>query len=192
MYGEDPTTVELEARLARLTGKEAALFCSSGTMTNQLGIRAHLHGPPHSIICDHRAHIHLWEAGGIALFNQATTHALVPRGKFLTAKEVERSLHLGNDHHIAPTRLICLENTMNGVIYPQDEVVKIGDVAKKHDIPMHLDGARIWNVAAVEVEAQKLDPTREEDIRETMSKLLKPFDTASICLSKGIGAPIGS
>lgn len=192
MYGEDPTTVELEARLARLTGKEAALFCSSGTMTNQLGIRAHLQGPPHSIICDHRAHIHLWEAGGIALFNQATTHALVPRGKFLTAKEVERNLHLGNDHHIAPTRLICLENTMNGVIYPQDEVVKIGELAKEHNIPTHLDGARIWNVAADEVEAQNLDSAKEEDIQAVMSKLLEPFDTASICLSKGIGAPIGS
>lgn len=178
--------------MARLTGKEAALFCSSGTMTNQLGIRAHLQGPPHSIICDHRAHIHLWEAGGIALFNQATTHALVPRGPFLTAKEVERSLHLGNDHHIAPTRLICLENTMNGVIYPQDDIVRIGETARQHDIPMHLDGARIWNVAAAEVEKQGLDATKEQDIQAAMSKLLAPFDTASICLSKGIGAPIGS
>lgn len=192
VYGEDPTTVELEQRMARLTGKEAALFASSGTMTNQLGIRAHLQGPPHSIICDHRAHIHLWEAGGIALFNQATTHALVPRGQFLTAKEVEKNLHLGNDHHIAPTRLICLENTMNGVIYPQCDIAEIGSLARQHDIPMHLDGARIWNVAAAEVEARGLNPSKEDDIRAAMAELLAPFDTASICLSKGIGAPIGS
>lgn len=184
--------MELESRLARLTGKEAALFSTSGTMTNQLGIRSHLQGPPHSVICDHRAHIHLWEAGGIALFNQATTHALVPRGKFLTAREIGKNLHLGNDHHIAPTRLICLENTMNGVIYPQDEVIKIGELAKQHGIPTHLDGARIWNVAAAEIESQGLDPNKESEIEGVISKLLEPFDSASICLSKGIGAPIGS
>lgn len=192
VYHEDSTTAALEARIARMAGKEAALFGASGTMTNQLAIRTHMKQPPHSIITDHRAHVHMFEAGGIALFSQATTHGLVPsNGVHLTVEDVEGALQLGSNIHIAPTKLICLENTLSGIVFPQEEVVKIGELAKEHGIAMHLDGARAWQVAAKEVEARGLDATKEEDITTVLSDLLKPFDSASLCLSKGIGAPIG-
>ncbi|OCF32788.1 threonine aldolase [Kwoniella heveanensis CBS 569] len=176
VYGEDPSTTALERRIAKLTGKEAAMFAVSGTMTNQLAIRTHMKQPPHSVITDYRAHVHKMEAGGIAMFSQATTHQLFPEnGLHLTADDIEPALMLGNNIHIAPTKLICLENTLSGIIFPQDEVVKIGELAKKHGIGMHLDGARIWN-----------------PICDSLTELLAPFDSASLCLSKGIGAPIGS
>ncbi|WVQ85408.1 hypothetical protein IAT38_007573 [Cryptococcus sp. DSM 104549] len=193
VYGEDPSTTALERRIAKLTGKEAAMFAVSGTMTNQLAIRTHMKQPPHSVITDHRAHVHKMEAGGIAMFSQATTHQLVPEnGINLTVDDIEPALQLGTNIHIAPTKLICLENTLSGIIYPQEEVVKIGELARKHDISMHLDGARIWNVAAAEVERRGLDATKEEDLQTVLTDLIAPFDSASLCLSKGIGAPIGS
>ncbi|WVF70878.1 hypothetical protein IAT40_005672 [Kwoniella sp. CBS 6097] len=193
VYGEDPSTTALERRIAKLTGKEAAMFAVSGTMTNQLAIRTHMKQPPHSVITDYRAHVHKMEAGGIAMFSQATTHQLFPEnGLHLTAEDVEPALMLGNNIHIAPTKLICLENTLSGIIFPQVEVVKIGELAKKHGIGMHLDGARIWNVAAAEIEKRGLDPTKEEDRQTVLTELIAPFDSASLCLSKGIGAPIGS
>lgn len=193
VYLEDPATTELESRLAQLTGKESALFCASGTMSNQLAIRGTLAQPPHSIIADHRAHIHLWEAGGAALFSQATTHALTPsNGKWLTAADVAANLHLGDDVHSAPTRLIALENTMGGVVHPQADIEAIGTLARTHGIPLHLDGARIWNVAAREVTRRGLDARSEPDVRAVLTALLAPFDSASLCLSKGLGAPVGS
>ncbi|WVQ71235.1 hypothetical protein IAR50_000760 [Cryptococcus sp. DSM 104548] len=193
VYGEDPTTAALEKRVAELTGKEAAMFAVSGTQTNQLAIRTHMKQPPHSVITDWRAHVHKMEAGGIAMFSQATTHQIVPEnGVNLSLEDVESNLQLGEDIHIAPTKLICLENTLSGMIFPQEEVVKIGELAKKHDIALHLDGARIWNVAADVVEKRGLDATKEEDLKAVLTELIAPFDTASLCLSKGIGAPIGS
>jgi hypothetical protein len=103
-------------------------------------------------------------AGGIAMFSQATTHALVPtKGDHLTLQDIEPSLELGTNIHIAPTKLICLENTLSGIVFPQDEVVKIGNLARQHDIAMHLDGARIWNVAAKVIEDKGLDAESEED-----------------------------
>jgi len=193
VYHEDSSTAALEARIARMAGKEAALFGVSGTMTNQLSIRTHMTQPPHSIITDHRAHVHMLEAGAIAMFSQATTHGLVPsNGTHLTVQDVEDALQLGTNVHIAPTKLICLENTMSGVIFPQDEVERIAALAKKHGIKMHLDGARAWNVAAAEIERRGLDPASEEDRTAVLSDILRPFDSASLCLSKGIGAPIGS
>lgn len=193
VYGEDESTIALEERIARLTGKESAMFASSGTMTNQLAIRTHMKQPPHSVITDYRAHVHKMEAGGIAMFSQATTHQIVPANHVhLTVSDIEPALQLGENIHIAPTKLICLENTLSGMIFPQDEVVRIGELARKHGIGMHLDGARIWNVAAAEVERRGLDAWKEEDLQTVLRDLLEPFDSASLCLSKGIGAPIGS
>lgn len=151
-------------------------------------------------------------AGGIAMFTQATTHQLVPsNGIHLTLEDIEPALVLGTNIHYAPTKLICLENTLSGMIFPQDEVVRIGELARKNDIGMHLDGARIWNVAAAEIERRGLDARKEEDLEtvyvatlilttvsdaladvSSLTDLLEPFDSASLCLSKGIGAPIGS
>ncbi|GFZ43091.1 low-specificity L-threonine aldolase [Saitozyma sp. JCM 24511] len=212
VYMEDDATSSLERRIAKLAGKEAALFAVSGTMTNQLSIRTHMKQPPHSIITDHRAHVHKMEAGGIAMFTQATTHQLVPsNGIHLTLEDIEPALVLGTNIHYAPTKLICLENTLSGMIFPQDEVVRIGELARKNGIGMHLDGARIWNVAAAEIERRGLDARKEEDLEtvyvatllltahndaladvSSLTDLLEPFDSASLCLSKGIGAPIGS
>lgn len=193
VYHEDGDTAALEARIAAMCGKEACLFGASGTMTNQLAIRTHMHQPPHSIITDHRAHVHMFEAGGIALFSQATTHGIVPEnGVHLTAEDVRGALQLGSNIHIAPTKLVCLENTLSGIVFPQDEVERISDLARDHGIGMHLDGARLWNVAAKEVEARGLDASNAADVTTVLTDLLEPFDTASLCLSKGIGAPIGS
>ena len=105
------------------------------------------------------------------MFSQATTHQLVPSNHFnLTVDDIEPALQLGTNIHIAPTKLICLENTLSGMIFPQDEVVRIGELARKHEIAMHLDGARIWNVAAAEIEQRGLDARKEEDL-QTVSVL---------------------
>lgn len=190
---EDATTTALEQRLAAMSGKEAALFCASSTMSNQLAIRSLLEGPPHSIVSDVRSHTFVNEAGGAALFSQATTYSARPSNKlYLTAEDVEDVLVVGSNVHTAPTRLITLENTINGIIHPQDEIIRIGELASQHDIPMHLDGARIWNTAAVEIEKRGLDAWNEAVKTEVLSALLGPFATTSLCLSKGLGAPIGS
>lgn len=179
VYKADQCTIALEAHVARITGKEAGLFCASGTMTNQLAIRTHLLQPPHSVLCDARAHVHCNEAGGIAHHSQATTLPIIPQnGRHLTLKDVKPALILSDNIHYAPTRLISLENTLNGTIFPQDDIVAISEYAHSVGVKMHLDGARIWNVAA------------ETGI--SLQVLCEPFDTVSLCLSKGIGAPIGS
>lgn len=101
------------------------------------------------------------------MFSQATTHQLFPRnGLHLTAVEIEKAMELGTNIHSAPTKLICLENTMSGMIFPQAEIVKIGQVAKKHDITLHCDGARLWNVVADVIEKKGLDSTSEAVRRE--------------------------
>ncbi|KAK1928027.1 putative threonine aldolase [Papiliotrema laurentii] len=193
VYEEDPDTAALEARIAKMTGKEDCLFAVSGTLTNQLAIRTHLKQPPHSVIVDWRAHVHKMEAGAIAMFSQGTTHQLVPsNGLHLTANDIKPHLVLGDNIHTAPTKLICLENTLSGIVFPQDEVVKIGELCRENDIALHLDGARIWNVGAKVVEERGLDPNSEANRTAVFTELLQPFDTASLCLSKGIGAPIGS
>ncbi|GMK55667.1 hypothetical protein CspeluHIS016_0207230 [Cutaneotrichosporon spelunceum] len=193
VYEEDEDTAALEARIARLCGKEACLFGASGTLTNQLAIRTHMQAPPYSVITDDRAHVHKFEAGGIALLSQATTHAIAPsNGTHLTAADVRGALQLGSNIHTAPTRLVCLENTLSGTVFPQSEVEAISDLAHGNGIPMHLDGARLWNVAAKEIEERGLDPHSEADLESVLTRLVSPFDTASLCLSKGIGAPVGS
>ncbi|OAX39431.1 hypothetical protein K503DRAFT_799677 [Rhizopogon vinicolor AM-OR11-026] len=167
VYSE-PSTIALEAHIAKLTGKEAALFVSSGTMGNQLAIRSHLQQPPNSIICDVRAHINKYEGGGAAIHS----------GHHLTLKDIEPHVVFGTDVHSAPTRLICLENTLDGTIMPQTDINEIADFAHKNGILMHLDGARLWHVAA--------------ETRSPIDELCAPFDSASLCFSKGLGAPVGT
>ncbi|GAA5948945.1 hypothetical protein JCM3765_003962 [Sporobolomyces pararoseus] len=179
VYGEDQATNDLQDRIAKLAGKEAGLFCVSGTMTNQLAIRTHLVQPPHSIILDARSHVHLYEAGGVAMHSQASSHAVPPRnGHHLTLEEVLDNAVFGEDIHSAPTKLVSLENTLSGMVFPQDEVVRISDRMRAEGIIMHCDGARMWEVVA------KTGMSLEE--------LCRPFDTVSLCMSKGLGAPIGS
>ncbi|KNZ71454.1 Threonine aldolase [Termitomyces sp. J132] len=170
----DPSTNALETHMAQLTGKEAGLFMPSGTASNQIALRTHLKQPPYSVLCDHRAHIHKYEAGGSAFHSGAAVLPIIPsNGHHLTLADVEPNAVLG-----APTQVISLENTLNGTIFPQEDIIAISEWAHSHGLKMHLDGARIWHVA---VETQT-----------SLKELLAPFDTVSLCFSKGLGAPIGS
>ncbi|KAJ7293353.1 pyridoxal phosphate-dependent transferase [Mycena rebaudengoi] len=175
----EPSTAALEAHIAKLTGKEAALFMPSGTASNQIALRCHLFQPPYSVLCDHRAHINKYEAGGAAFHSGAPVTAVIPsNGHHLTLDDVRQNLILGSDVHFAPTEVVALENTLNGTIYPQEEIVAISDFVHSHGIKMHLDGARIWHVAA--------------ETETSVKELCDPFDSVSVCFSKGLGAPIGS
>lgn len=180
VYKEDPLTLELEARVAEMAGKEAALFCVSGTMSNQIGLRANLVQPPYSILCDYRAHVFLHEAGGIATLSQAMVHPVVPEnGNYLTLEDiVENFTPTDGDIHGAPTKVISLENTLHGIIMPIEEIARILKFAREHDIRLHLDGARLFN-ASVETGV-------------SVAEYCQYFDSVSLCLSKSLGAPIGS
>ncbi|KAG6371662.1 pyridoxal phosphate-dependent transferase [Boletus reticuloceps] len=175
----EPCTSAFEEHMAQLTGKEAALFVSSGTLGNQLAIRTHLLQPPFSILTDVRSHINSYEAGGAAMHSGAYPIPVTPsNGHHLTLEDIKAKAVLGSDIHFAPTHLICLENTLNGMIFPQNDIIKIAKFARENDILMHLDGARLWHVAV--------------ETRLPLSELCAPFDSASLCLSKGLGAPIGT
>lgn len=179
VFMEDPTTNSLESHLATLTSHEAALFVLSGTMGNQLALRSHLTQPPHSVLCDYRAHILQWEAGGVATLSGALVKGVVPKnGVYLTLEDIKKNVVLGDEIHSCPTKVISLENTLGGTILPLEEVRRIGTFAREHDIKLHLDGARIWE-AVVAGAGSLPDYTKE-------------FDSVSLCFSKGLGAPVGS
>ncbi|KAF8446257.1 pyridoxal phosphate-dependent transferase [Boletus edulis BED1] len=175
----DESTAVLEAHIAKITGKEAGLFLPTGTMSNQVALRTHLQQPPHSVITDARAHIYRMEAGGVAFHSQANSIPIFPEnGHHLTWEDIEPRIVSGTDVHVAPTRVIALENTLNGTIIPQEDVCEISKNARAQNIIMHLDGARIWHVAI--------------ETRMSMKEICDPFDTVSLCFSKGLGAPIGT
>ncbi|PPQ76180.1 hypothetical protein CVT26_009357 [Gymnopilus dilepis] len=178
VYNE-PSTAALEAHIAKITGKEAGLFIASGTASNQIALRTHLKQPPYSILCDHRAHIHKYEAGGAAFHSGAAVIPVIPSNKHhLTLQDVKDNLITSDDIHFARTEIVALENTLNGTIIPQEEVVAISEYVHSQGMIMHLDGARIWHVAA--------------ETNTSLKELCDPFDSVSLCLSKGLGAPIGS
>ncbi|KAI0252610.1 threonine aldolase [Lactifluus subvellereus] len=175
----DPHTAALEAHMAQLFGKEAALFVPSGTMSNQLAVRTHLKQPPYSVLCDHRAHIYACEAGGIAFHSGAQVIPAIPSNRrHLTLEDVQSFIVLEEDIHFCLTEVIALENTLHGSVFPQDEIIRISEYAHERGIKMHLDGARIWH-AAVETGTP-------------LHVLGEPFDSISACFSKGLGAPVGS
>ncbi|GEQ71047.1 hypothetical protein JCM33374_g4728 [Metschnikowia sp. JCM 33374] len=180
VYKEDPLTLQLESKMAQLTGKAAALFCVSGTLSNQIALRAHLLQPPYSVLCDHRAHVFLHEAGGLAALSQAMVHPVVPaNGNYLTVEDIEDNYTpCDGDIHGAPTKVISLENTLHGILTPLEEIKKISEFAKNNHVRLHLDGARLFN-ASVETKVS---------LREYCSY----FDSVSLCLSKSVGAPMGS
>ncbi|KAF9921388.1 Threonine aldolase [Modicella reniformis] len=182
VYEEDDAVRALEAHVATLTGHEAGLFCASGTMTNQLAFRASLLTPPASILCDSRSHVYRYEAGGLASHSNATVYpvqAITNRGHHLTVQDLEREFVTDDgDVHMAPTRLISLENTLNGTVMPLQDVQAIRQFSQERNVRLHLDGARIWNATV----AQGCD----------LKDFTSQFDSVSLCVSKGIGAPIGS
>jgi threonine aldolase len=180
VFLEDPTTNDLEAHIADLTGHEAALLVMSGTMGNQIALRTHLTSPPYSLVCDHRGHIIRYEAGGVALLTQAMTLPIIPSNKHhLTLADIKKHAIISDDVHACPTRLISLENTLNGTVMPLSDFREIAGFAKEHGMALHLDGARIWEVAST---------GKHGSLRDFTSLC----SSVSLCFSKGLGAPIGS
>lgn len=176
---EDPTTLSLERFIADLTGKADALLVLSGTMGNQVALRAHLTTPPHAVLCDRRGHIINYEAGGVATLSQAMVQPLDPKNHtYLTLEEIRQHAVVSDDVHACPTRVISLENTLNGAIMPLSEVRRISKWAREQGIIMHLDGARLWEAVAAGA--------------GTLKEFCDEFDSVSLCFSKGLGAPIGS
>lgn len=178
VYREDRMTTEFENEIARLTGMEDALFTLSGTMGNQIGVRVHLTMPPHSVLCDYRSHVYAEEGSGLAVLSQAmVTPAHPANGLYLTLDDVKKWVTLGDDVHTAPTKVISLEITIGGVLTPMDEIKKISEFAHANGIKVHCDGARLWNAAAA--------------TGYSLSEYCQCFDSVSMCVSKGLGAPIG-
>jgi len=179
VFGEDVTVNALESVAAEMFGKEAGLFCPSGTMTNQIAIKVHTKAGE-EIICDALSHVYLYEGGGIA-FNSGCSVKLIHGNKGrITAEQVANNIN-PDDIHKPPTSLVSLENTSNrggGSCYDFNEIVAIKEVCKKNNLPLHLDGARLFNA----IVANKENPLDYG----------KAFDSISICLSKGLGAPVGS
>ncbi|KAF4583244.1 l-allo-threonine aldolase [Ophiocordyceps camponoti-floridani] len=179
VFCEDPTTAQLEAHVAALTGKDAGLFVLSGTMGNQLALRSLLVQPPHGVLCDQRSHIVQHEAGGVSSLTGASVVSVVPEnGKHLTLSDVSAHVALGDDVHSCPTRVISLENTLHGLVMPLSETRLIADLARRNGIKMHLDGARLWEAVAAGA--------------GSLTDFCSLFDTVSLCFSKGLGAPAGS
>ncbi|KAJ5239120.1 threonine aldolase [Penicillium chermesinum] len=178
VYQEDSTTTEFQMEIARLTGMEDALFMLSGTMGNQIGVRVNLTQPPHSVLCDYRAHVYAEEGCGLAVLSQAMVTPVHPaNGIYMTLDDVKKWVVLGEDIHTAPTRVISLEVTIGGVLTPLEEIRRISEFARAHGIKVHCDGARLWNASAATGLA--------------LSEYCRYFDTVSMCVSKGLGCPVG-
>ncbi|KAI9143917.1 pyridoxal phosphate-dependent transferase, partial [Paraphysoderma sedebokerense] len=178
VFGEDPTTNLLESYTSQLLSHSSGLFCTSGTLSNQLALRTHLIQPPYSILCDSRCHINLWESAGVSYHCGAGVNPVTPKGNWLTADEIEKGLVLGDDIHVAATKVVVLENTLNGGIFPLEEIKKIRNLTDKYNIKLHLDGARLWNASMA--------------TGISLNEWGKYFDSISVCFSKGLGAPVGS
>ena len=179
VFSEDPTINELEVLGAKIFGMEASLFCPSGTMTNQIAIKCHTQSGD-EVICDESSHVYQYEAGGIA-FNSGSSVKLLHgnRGR-INAEQVLNAIN-PDDLHKAQTSLVCLENTNNrggGSCYDFNEILKISKVCKKNNLKLHLDGARLYNAIIAK--------------NETPEQYGKVFDSISLCLSKGLGCPVGS
>ncbi len=179
VFGEDPTVAGLETRTAEILGKEAALFTVSGTMANQLALRAHTE-PGDEILVDANAHIYYYESGAPAALAGVMCRCLPGVRGVFTAADVEAVLRPA-DQHFAATKLVCIENTHNrggGSIWPIERIQEVADLSRQHGLRLHLDGARLWN-AAVATGIPERDYAAH-------------FDSVSVCFSKGLGAPIGS
>lgn len=180
VYAEDPTVNALQARLAKMFGKDKALFFPTGTMANQAAIKLHTQ-PGEQVICDKYAHIYNYEGGG-ASFNSGVSCKLVDgqRG-MMTAQQVMEAINPPDFYHSPLTTLVALENTTNkggGACWDFQEIKNIKSVCETHNLGLHLDGARLWNAL--------------ETTNESPTEYGAVFDTISVCLSKGLGCPIGS
>ncbi len=179
VFGEDPTVNRLEDMMAEKFGMESGLFCPSGTMTNQIAIKCHTQ-PGDEVICEKMSHVYIYEGGGIA-FNSSCQVRTVDgnRGRIKAAQVLEAINP--HDIHKAPTRIVSLENTANrggGSCYHLDDLIEIKEICLEHNLKLHLDGARLFNALV----KKKEDPKDYGQL----------FDSISICLSKGLGTPVGS
>ena len=179
VFGDDPTVNRLQARVAELLDKEAALYVPSGTMANQIALRA-LTSRGDQVLCEDGAHVYRFEAGAPAALSGLALTPIPGRSGVLGWADIAPHLN-PDDAHYAPPAVICLENTHNragGRVQPQDLVEEIGREAHARGLAVHLDGARLWNAHV----AGGLAP----------AELAAPADTVSVCFSKGLGAPVGS
>ena len=182
VLGDDPTVIELQNRIAEMLGKEAALFVPSGTMSNAVAIKSQTK-PGDEIVTHRKSHIYMYEAGGYAVLAGCSISLVEGERGQMSPEDVQRAIRkvAGSDSHYPECTLICVENTANvggGSIYDQETLDAICEVAHRNDCRAHMDGARMFNA----VVASGTDPAR----------MVRDFDTISICLSKGLGAPIGS
>lgn len=180
VFKEDPTVNELEKFAADMFGMEDALFCSSGTQTNQIAINVHVQ-PGGEVITNVDSHVYKYEGGGIARNSGASVRLIHGNRGRLTLEDVQQWINNPEDVHLPLTQLVSLEDTSNrggGAIYDFEEIKRISKFCRENNLPIHLDGARVMN-ALVE---------NGVDIKEYASQ----FDTISVCLSKGLGAPVGS
>ena len=177
VFGDDPTVNLLEQRMAGLLGKDAALFVPSGTMSNLLALMSHC-GRGDEFIAGQNAHCYKYEAGGAAVLGSIQPQPIAHQADGTMALgEIEAAIKSG-DNHFATTRVIALENTFGGRVLPVDYMTAVADIAAQHGLGLHLDGARAFNACV----ALDLD----------IKAFVAPFDTVSICLSKGLGTPVGS
>jgi threonine aldolase len=177
VFGDDPTVNLLEQRMAGLLAKDAALFVPSGTMSNLLALMSHC-GRGDEFIAGQNAHCYKYEAGGAAVLGSIQPQPIAHQADGTMAlADIEAAIKAG-DSHFATTRVIALENTFGGRVLPIEYMAAVADIARRHGLGMHLDGARAFNAAV--------------KLGMAMADFAAPFDTVSICLSKGMGAPVGS
>ena len=179
VFGEDPTVNRLQEKVAGLLGKEAGLYVPSGTMSNQLALKTHTN-PGDEVIVEKDSHIFNYETAAPALLSGIQLNPVPGVRGIMSAEAVEDALR-PDVYYMMPTRLVCVENTHNrggGTIYPMEAIEKIREVVVKHGLKSHLDGARLWNASIA------------TGIK--VSEYAKHFDSVSVCLSKGLGAPVGS
>ena len=179
VYGEDPTITELESLGARMTGKEAGLFVTSGTMGNQVAVMTHTRRGD-EIICDSEAHIFYSEVAGLAVLSGVQARTIPAVKGILSAETIEAAIRT-EDIHQPSTSLICLENTHNragGTCYPLETLAAVRKVADRRKIPVHIDGARLFNAAVA--------------LGVPVDKITQYADTVQFCLSKGLCAPVGT
>lgn len=179
-FRDDPTVLQLEARVASLLQKEAALFVPSGTMANQIALRLHTQ-PGDAVICHADAHIVHHEAGAAPALSGVTLTLLPSEDGILDVEDVANAMRTREDGYSPQTRLVCFENPHNGAggrIVPQLQIDAVAALCRRNGVALHLDGARLWNAAVAS--------------GRSLGELAAPFTTISVCLSKGLGAPVGS
>jgi threonine aldolase len=181
VFADDPTVNALQERIAGMLGKEAALFVPTGTQSNLCGLMAHC-GRGDEYLVGQMAHTYRWEGGGAAVLGSIQPQPLTQAADGTIALgEIEAAIK-PDDAHFARTRLLALENTWGGKVLPQTYVQQAADLAHARGLATHLDGARLFNAAVAS----------GGDARDTARRLAEPFDTVSVCFSKGLGAPVGS